>query len=149
MKECVSKKGIDNIKVCVNLPLINVEPKYCVVDELHLFLRITDILYEFFFAELHRLDHKAKTFTTGSDHRVIRATRMIRRKGISLNVWLSKYDSSRKSRSGIETSTLNRNEKLKVLKFLLESFDDLLPNNVAVPLAKLWVVSDCEIVYNC
>ena len=48
MKECVSKKGIDNIKGCVNLPLINVEPKYCVVDELHLFLRITDILYEIF-----------------------------------------------------------------------------------------------------
>ena len=74
---------------------------------------------------------------------------MIRRKGISFNVWLSKDDSSRKSRSGIETSTLNRNVKLKVLKFLPESFDDLLTNNVAVPLAKLWVVSDCEIVYNC
>ena len=44
---------------------------------------------------------------------------------------------------------VNRNEKFKVLKFLPESFDDLLPNNVAVPLAKLWVVSDCEIVYDC
>ena len=68
------------MKGCVNLPLkkINVEPKYCVVDELHLFLGITDILYEIFFAELHRLDHKAKTFKTGSDDRVIRATRIIR-----------------------------------------------------------------------
>ncbi len=33
----------------------------CVVDELHLLLRITDVLIENLFAELYKLDHKDKT----------------------------------------------------------------------------------------
>ena len=45
MKECVKQKGIDKKKGCIDLPLIDIEPKNCVPDELHLFLRITDIIF--------------------------------------------------------------------------------------------------------
>ena len=38
-------------------------------------------------------------------------------------------------------SPLNRNDRLKILNGLPSAFDDLLPNSLAVHLAKLWVVS--------
>ena len=44
MEKCRKAKGIDKLKGCLNVPLIQVEPKDCVIDELHLFLRISDVL---------------------------------------------------------------------------------------------------------
>ncbi len=66
MRNCVRMKDIDKSKGCIHVPLIHIEPKYCVVDELHLLLRITDVLIENLFAELYRLDHKDKTHRTGT-----------------------------------------------------------------------------------
>ena len=45
MKMCEKQKGVESRKGCVRPPLIEIEPKDCVVDELHLFLRITLIMY--------------------------------------------------------------------------------------------------------
>ena len=45
MRKCRRTKGIDQVKGCVNPPLVQIEPKDCVLDELHLFLRITDVLF--------------------------------------------------------------------------------------------------------
>ena len=49
MKKCRKAKGIDKVKGCVNPPLLEIEPRNCVIDELHLFLRISDVLFENFF----------------------------------------------------------------------------------------------------
>ena len=108
------------------------------IDELHLFLRISDVLFENLFAELQRLSHRSKTLKTGdpTDH-VERAVSAIRKSGVSFNVWLSK-EGTRQSRSGLEMTSLNRNEKLKVMNSLPDCFDDLLPSNTAVPLKTLW-----------
>ena len=38
MKMCEKQKGFESKKGCVRPPLIEIEPKDCVVDELHLFL---------------------------------------------------------------------------------------------------------------
>ena len=59
MKMCEKQKGVESMKGCVRPPLIEIEPKDCVVDELHLFLRITDILFNNVFAWLHALDLKS------------------------------------------------------------------------------------------
>ena len=64
-------------------PLIEIEPMDCVVDELHLFLRITDILFNNVFAPLHTLDLKSKLHGTTTDDDVRRATYKIRKMGIS------------------------------------------------------------------
>ena len=49
MKRCLQLKTVDGKKGCKHPPLIEIEPKDCVVDELHLFLRISDILINNFF----------------------------------------------------------------------------------------------------
>ena len=51
-------KGINKVKGCVKPPLFEIEPENCVIDELHLFLRISDVLFEILFAELQRLSHQ-------------------------------------------------------------------------------------------
>ena len=43
-----TKKNADSKKRCVNMPLINIEPCDCIIDELHLFLRISDKLFDSF-----------------------------------------------------------------------------------------------------
>lgn len=139
MKECVKQKGIDKKKGCIDLPLIDIEPKNCVPDELHLFLRITDIIFNSLFEELVKLDHKSKVHKAGESDHVQRAVRNVRRLGISFNVWMSEGTPGKHSRSALEMTPLNRNERLKVLKNLPSNFDDLLPNSTAVSLAKLWM----------
>ena len=57
MRKCINEKTVDKKKGCINPPLLNIEPRDCVVDELHLFLRITDVLFDNLFVELCRLDY--------------------------------------------------------------------------------------------
>ncbi len=130
--------GINKVKGCVKPPLFEIKPENCVIDELHLFFRISDVLFENLFAELRRLSLCAKTHRTGepSDH-VERAVSAIRRSGVSFNVWLSKED-TRQSRSGLEMTSLNTNEKLKVMNSLPDCFDDFLPSDTAISLKTLW-----------
>ena len=99
-------------------PLIDIEPKNCVPDELHLFLRITDIIFNSLFQELVKHDHKSKVHKTGESDHVQRAVRNVRRLGISFNVWMSEGTPGKHSRSALEMTPLNRNERLKVLKSL-------------------------------
>ena len=90
----------------MRLPLIEVEPKDCVVDELHLFLRITDIRFNTVFARLHALDLKSKLHGTTTDDHVRRATYKIRKMGISFSVWLSQEGNGKQSRTGLELTPL-------------------------------------------
>ena len=137
MRKCRLSKGIHKVKGCVNPPLIAIEPRNCVIDELHLFLRISDVLFENLFAELRRLSFRAKTLKTGTCDHVEKVVSAIRKCGVSFNVWMSK-EGGRQSRSGMEMTSLNRNEKLKVMYSLSDCFDDLLPIETAVPVTKPW-----------
>ena len=65
MRKCRMAKGIDKVKGCVKPPLFEIKPENCVIDELHLFLRISNVLFENLFAELQRLSHRSKTHRTG------------------------------------------------------------------------------------
>ena len=55
-----TKKNTNSKKGCVNMPLINIEPCDCIIDELHLFLRITDKLFDSFFAKMVALDRSGQ-----------------------------------------------------------------------------------------
>ena len=142
MRKCINEKTVDNKKGCINPPLLNIEPRDCVVDELHLLLRITDVLFDNLFVELCRLDYVSTVHKNGTDDHVERASRFVCRMGISFKVTFTDgMENRRKSKNGVSLSPLNRNDRLKILIGLPSAFDDLLPNSLAVHLAKLWVVS--------
>lgn len=133
-----SKVTVDSKKGCINPPLLEIEPANCVVDELHLFLRITDVLLVSFFSKMVALDHAYRVHQTGTDGNVSAATGHINKLGVSFNVWMKKEGG--KETSKLEMTTLNRNERLRVLRGLPSSFDKLLPSEVSCRLAKLWLV---------
>ncbi len=85
---------------------------------------------------------KSKIHGTTNDDHVHRATNKIRKMGISFSVWLSQEGNGKQSRSGLEITPLNRNEKMTVLKNLPEFFDELLEaDEQSAKLAKLWIIS--------
>ena len=53
---------------CKNKPLIEIEPRKVVPDELHLFLRIYDILMGNLLDDCRQLDNKAEVLKQKSDH---------------------------------------------------------------------------------
>ena len=131
-----SQKNADSKKGCTEQPLLEIEPSDCVVDELHLFLRITDVLFQSFFSKMVALDHAHKVHKTGSGDHVSRAAQYITELGVPFKVWV-KEDSSKT----VEMTTLNRNRRLKVISGLPTSFDKLLPEELSSRLAQLWLVS--------
>ena len=139
IKKCVRGKKAEIKKGCINQPLIEIEPQNSIPDELHLFLRITDVIFYTLFGHLIALDNKSRVHRTESSGHLQAGVQFVRRLGISFNVWMCE-DKQSKSRSAFEMTALNRNERLKILKNFPVLFDKILPQNVAVPLAKLWVV---------
>ena len=133
-----TKRNVDRKKGCINMPLVDIEPCDCVIDELHLFLRITDKLFDSFFAKMVALDHAYKVHKTGVDGNVSNAVAHIRALGVSFSVW-TKTDA--RNSSTLEMTTLNRNERRKVLRGLPVTFDELLPPELSARLAKLWLVN--------
>lgn len=133
-----TKANADRKKGCINMPLINIEPCDCVIDELHLFLRITDRLFDTLFAKMVALDHAYKVHKTGTDGNVDKAVAHIRALGVSFSTWTK--DNARNN-STLEFTTLNRNQRRKVLIGLPATFDKLLPSSeLSGRLAKLWLV---------
>ncbi len=140
MANCLKGMTVNQKKGCIHPPLINIEPRDCVVDELHLFLRITDVLFESLFVELHRLDYQAQLHKIGTDDHINRTESIVRRVSSEFRIRFTDNETTR-SKSGLEATGLNRNHRLRILANLPASFDELLPNNLALPLAKLWMVS--------
>ena len=99
MRNFINEKTVDKKKGCINPPLLNIEPRDCVVDELHLFLRITDVLFDNLFVELCRLDNVSTVHKNGTDDHVERASRFVCHMGISFKITFTDgVENSRKSK---------------------------------------------------
>ena len=138
MKQCVIKKSIDEKKGCINLPLFEIEPQQCVPDELHMLLRISDVLFRSFFGYTIYLDKRNKTHRNIDSGLLQKSVKLVKGFGITFSVWMCENN---KSNTAFEFTPLNRNERLKVLQSLPQYFDELLSDELAGPLAKLWGVS--------
>jgi hypothetical protein len=136
MKACVKERG-SSAKGCINPPLIEIEPRNCVPDELHLFLRISDVILRTLFTELIRTDKSNKIAMSSERSLVQKSVKIITSFRINFSVWLT--ENSPNSRSCFEFTAINRNERLKVIKGLPQYFDELLSLQVAPSLAKLWM----------
>lgn len=120
-------------------PLIKINLDHVVPDELHLFLRIMDVLIE------NVINHAiTKDVTeTRCKHALDGATlkmlqHYIRQSGISFNIW--KTDSEK-----LNWTSLGGGEKRKVLTALPQYFQDLVPSCCS-KLIKLW--KDFEHLYS-
>lgn len=108
-------KDINKVKGCVRDPLVNIEPSKCVIDELHLFLRISDILIGTLFAELFKIDHKNR-----DTKHVSQALKIIHEHGVSFRVQVAEK-TGKQSRSGVDFTSINRTDRLKILNAFLKN----------------------------
>jgi len=118
------KRTLDNIikdhskkkYSCKHLPLIQIEPDYVIPDELHLLLRITDVLLRNLIATA--ITHDKRTLRTRwklkTGPMLYQLISNIRRCGIPFKIW--KNEDTQKSEDYCFTS-LTGNNKKKLLKY--------------------------------
>ena len=66
LRDCYTKRSIDDRAGCVHPPLLNIELCYVVADELHLLLRISDKLISNLVLQMAALDHASRVHRQAS-----------------------------------------------------------------------------------
>lgn len=137
----LSKRKVDDRKGAIRQPLIHIEPSKCLPDELHLFLRITDILLTTLFAAMAATDHKNKTHKNGgrTDHFEL----ALKYAKVHVSCFKVEVKEGSRSSTGVEVQTPNRTDSLKLLNNLPEHFNELFGEDATTStlLTKLWQVN--------
>ena len=140
-----------------NPPILPLEPTSLVLDELHLLLRIGDVLLRNLILHADSLDQETYMASERRTDNHIRSLELhINRCGVSFSIALVFYcyphpcvyiytfqvvNENNKPVSGLFTWTaLTRRDKLKVLKNLPTYLPELLPSPDATKIALLWKV---------
>lgn len=125
---------------CKDLPLMNIEPDHIIPDELHLLLRISDVLVTNLVNYLVSLD-KADAFNHSEQHpgRLKLLEQVVREDCcIAFSVWEKKNGDG--SGSGLyHTTSLMGDDKKKLLRRLPVFFEKLMEVEKARKLSALWL----------
>ena len=122
-------------------PLLEIDPDHVILDELHLLLRVTDVLIRNLVFEMVRLDlqdmHRGNS--TNTTHLEAFVT-SVRECGISFNVW-EKREADRKPTGRYEWTSLMGKDKKKLLAALPSKLHQILPVDIVDTVVQLWRVS--------
>ena len=110
--------------------IIEIEPRKDVPDELHLFLRIDEILMGNLLDDCRQLDNKAEVLKQKSDH-VDRLVRTINDCGVKFNVWTEKSGNS-------QTISLTGGDYKKLVKCLPDKLLFMINNETHDEVVFLW-----------
>ena len=126
-----------NDKGCNHLPLINIDPDNIIPDELHLLLRITDVLINNLIraAKINDLNHKrnCKLLDGPMVNSVINN---IRSCGVNFSIWVSEKG------PGFDFTSLMGDSKKALLKNLPPKLLDCQPKRFASDVQQLWEVAN-------
>ena len=125
-------------------PLIDIPLNHVIVDELHLFLRITDVLLRNVIQ--HVIEEDLKTTRKAdllSGPHLTMLVKCIRKCGISFSVWCKQEGEGSK----VDWTSLMGPDKRKLLEKLPAYFKDILPSAVDLT-TKLWQVSTYICLYH-
>ena len=138
-----------------HVPLFDVDPQDVVIDELHLLLRITDILIRNLIFEMVRLDKRGSVSGAGrsSQQNLTSFVKAVRSCGVSFDVWEAR-DGDGKPLGKYQWTALPGRDKKQLLQQLPSKLHILLPENVGDTVVSLWNVSiiiaidvHCESLY--
>ena len=140
---CRLKKGNKNF-CCINPPLLNIPLDHIILDELHLLLRITDVLTRNVLDEVIEWDdeeaHKKKVSKPAPiGQHLQEAIQTINRCGITFRVW-EKKNVDGKGSGTYDWTSLMGNEKKMLLRSLPECFPSILRPETAATVQKIWKV---------
>eukprot|EP00731_Ephydatia_muelleri_P034384 Em0057g16a len=144
-------RSIEDIEACAATneysvkypPLLSIDLDHVVPDELHLFLRIMDILIENLISYAVELDIRATRKQTdllqGATLKKVQAS--IQSCGVSFQIW------KKKEKPGeLDWTSLGGAQKRKVLSLLPAQFPNILPPETCQRVAQLW--KDFEETYS-
>ena len=121
---------------CKNHPLIDIEPENIIPDELHLLLRITDVMTENLIIAARLHDKRQQRGCKLLDGRMIKhLLESIKSCGVSFKIWESKT-----ANKDFEFTSLMGNCKKKLIDKLPSKFDVCQPANLVKDVTELWEV---------
>ena len=122
-------------------PLLKIDPDHVILDELHLLLRVTDILIRNLVFEMVHLDLQDKQRGNSTNTTYLEAfVASVRECGISFNVW-EKREADRKPTGKYEWTSLMGKDKKKLLAALPSRLRQILPVDIVDTVVQLWRVS--------
>ena len=136
-------KGDGNFS-CVNLPLLNIELDHVIPDELHLMLRITDVLIEAAINTVLAYDHHQHQIQQSGRRRTIfnplhgamlqNLLTAINSCGVQFRIWKEKNGTK------LDWTSLMGPDKLKLLKRLPDKLNTCHPEEMILDVQTLWKV---------
>ena len=139
-RTCADLKG-DGTFGSINKPLIELELDHVVPDELHLMLRVMDVLIDVLIEtvleydkDLHRLSRCRKSFKPINGPMLNNLLMSRRKCGVSFR-WYEKNTGK------IEWPSLQGTDKIKLLKQLPKEFGKYHPAEIVKDVEKLWKVT--------
>lgn len=130
---------------CINQPFLNIPLHRIVLDELHLLLRITDVLVGNLIEDAMEWDDRedfSKKRGEPKGCHLSHLTQVINSCGITFSVW-EKKDGDGKGMGKMDWTSLMGDERKKLLKNLpakLESSQDSIHRDTAQTVIKIWKV---------
>ncbi|EDO29153.1 predicted protein [Nematostella vectensis] len=137
--ECGKRTKGENY-CCVNKPLFNIEPDHILIDELHLMLRVTDILIDNAIEDAMQWDEKekiSKRSNKGSTSHLSQLVQTIRSCGVSFQVW-EKLNADGRGSGTYDFTSLMGSDRKKLLKELPEKLIGVLQPSTAARVAEIW-----------
>lgn len=147
--------GKKNCAVSINQPLLNVLLHHIVLDELHLLLRITDVLMNNLIEDTMERDDKESLLMTHRSKKLERGKHLrklaeiINGCGVTFNVWEKKNADGRGS-GMVDWTRLLGDEKRKLLKLLPDKLavaTDGIHQDTAPTVIKIWRVIKCHLIF--
>ena len=140
MNELANKKTKQKY-CCVNPPILNIELDHVILDELHLLLRIMDILIENLVHEALRWDEEDNWKKRKCEQKTIHLDHLkdiIRSCGVSFDIW-EKTNADAKGSGQYDFTSLLGPDKKKLLKELPHKFEGVIQPAAENEVENLWV----------
>ena len=132
---------------CVLPPLIKIPLDRVVLDELHLLLRVMDVLIRNLILYADSEDHRQKSHHGIESNNIRKLEQAIRSCGVCFQIWQNKEPTGKPIPGSFACTALSGKHKLQVLKNLPTKMDTILEESLAPSVAKLWNVRLVLFIY--
>ena len=126
---------------CIHPSLLNIELDSIVVDELHLMLRVGDLLLRKLIFYADSRDHGSRENQGEEANNLQQLEQAIRSCGVSFQIWQKRERTGKPISRSYYWTALTSRHKLQVLKMLPEKMTTLMPDSIFPRVAALWKVS--------
>ena len=126
---------------CVRQPLFDIPLDRIVYDELHLLLRIGDVLLRNLILQVYSMRHRRKEHDGQDSNGIKELEEAVRACGVSFQIRQNREPTGKPIPGSYDFTALSGKFKLQVMRKLPAKFDTILPDGLGPQVAQLWNVS--------